>query len=80
MSKKSKKKDGIKKKLSAKKEKYAKFHKDKPVNMNLTSPELTPEQQKQKQADELKINSFLRYSKNRPTLSLREKKAKGKNR
>jgi hypothetical protein len=76
----AKKKDKVKKKLSAKKEKYAKFHKEKAPNMNLTSPELTPEQQKQKQQDELKINSFLRYSKNRPTLSIREKRAKGKNR
>ncbi|MFH2020187.1 MAG: hypothetical protein ABIJ34_02170 [archaeon] len=74
-----KKKKGEKKKLSAKKEKYAKFRKDKPSALNLTSPELTPEQQKQKQEDEMKINSFLRFSKNRPTLSIREKRAKGKN-
>jgi hypothetical protein len=72
MSKKSKKKET--KKLSAKKEKYAKFRKDKPSTLSLTTPELTPEQQKQKQIDEAKINSFLRYSKNPPSLSLKEKK------
>lgn len=72
MSKKSKKKE--KKKVNAKKEKYAKFRKDKPSTLNFTTPDLTPEQQKQKQVDEGKINSFLRYSKNAPALSLREKK------
>jgi hypothetical protein len=66
------------KKTSAKKLKYAKFRKDKPSNLNISAPDLTPEQQKQKQIDEAKINSFLRYSRNRPSLSIREKKAKGK--
>ena len=72
MSKKSKKKDS--KKINAKKEKYAKFKRDKPSTLSFATPELTPEQQKQKQLDEASINSFLRYNKNRPTLSLREKK------
>lgn len=72
MSKKSKKNKV--KKVSAKKEKYAKFRKDKPSTLNITAPDLTPEQQKQKQIDEGRINSYLRYSKNRPALSLREKK------
>ena len=77
MSKKSKKKKP--KKISAKKEKYAKFRKDKPSTLNFTTPDLTPEQQKQKQLDEGRINSYLRYSKNRPALSLREKrKLKGR--
>ncbi len=72
MSKKSKKKEP--KKISAKKEKYAKFRKDKPSTLNFNSINFTPEQQKQKQKDEEKINSFLRYNKNKPSLSLREKK------
>jgi hypothetical protein len=72
MPKKSKKKET--KKLSAKKEKYAKFRKEKPSTLNFSAPELTPEQQKQKQIDEGKINSFLRYNKNPPSLSLRDKK------
>jgi len=62
------------KKISAKKEKYAKFRKDKPSTLDISAPDLTPEQQKQKQIDEGRINSYLRYSKNRPSLSLREKK------
>jgi hypothetical protein len=72
MSKKSKKKET--KKISAKKEKYLKFRKEKPSTLNFTTPELTPEQQKQKQVDEGKINSYLRYNKNAPALSIREKK------
>jgi len=66
------------KKVSARKLRYAKFKKDKPSQLNITSPDLTPEQQKQKQIDELRISSYLRYSKNRPTLSVRDKKAKGR--
>jgi hypothetical protein len=66
------------KKISVKKAKYAKFRREKSAQLNISAPDLTPEQQKQKQLDEAKINSFLRYSKNRPTLSLREKKAKSK--
>ena len=64
------------KKKNAKKEKYAKFKRDKPSAINVSSPDLTPEQQKQKLEDEGRINSYLRYAKNKPTLSLREKKAK----
>ena len=67
------------KKKNTKKEKYAKFKRDKPSALNITSPDLSPEQQKQKQDDELRINTYLRYSKNRPSLSLRERRKKGKN-
>ena len=72
MSKKNKKP----KKISAKKEKYAKFRKEKPSTMDLTMPDLSSEQQKQKQDDEQSINGFLRYSKNKPSLSLKDKKKK----
>lgn len=72
------KKKKEKKKVSAKREKYAKFKKDKPSNLNFSTPELTPEQQKQKQEDESKIARFLRFSKNRPVLSIKEKKAREK--
>ncbi len=73
MGKKSKKK---KKKVSAKKEKYIKFRKEKPSSMDVTMPDLSTEEMKQKQHDEDSINRFLRYSKNRPVLSLKEKKKK----
>jgi hypothetical protein len=73
----SKKKES--KKKNAKKERYAKFRKDKNVKTAYSSPELTPEQYRQQREDDDKINSFLRYSKNKPVLSLREKK-RAKNR
>jgi hypothetical protein len=50
------------KKVSVKKEKYAKFRKEKPAVMNFTTPDITPEQQKQRQEDEGKIGLFLRYN------------------
>ena len=77
MSKKSKKKKGVKK-LSAKKEKYLQFRKEKPTTMDLTPPELTPEQQKRKQEDEMSINRFWKFSKNPPTKEIKEKKIKYK--
>ncbi len=73
MGKKSKKK---KKKVSAKKEKYIKFRKEKPSTMDISMPDLSTEEMKQKQTDEDSINKFLRFSKNRPVLSLKEKKKK----
>jgi hypothetical protein len=73
----SKKKKEPKKK-SAKKEKYAKFRKEKSAKTVYATPDLTPEQHKQQQEDDRKIGLYLRFSKNRPVLSLKEKKAKGK--
>jgi hypothetical protein len=65
------------KKLNPRKERYAKFKKDKkPVNIE--SPEPTPEEIKQRQEDEMKINKFLRFSKNPFTKTVKEKKLKYK--
>ncbi len=75
---KKKKNKNRKKKVNPKKEKYAKFRKDKPSTMNFTSPDLTPEQQKQKQADESKIERFLRFSRNVPTKEISERKMRSK--
>ena len=72
MGKKSKKKRT--KKISAKKEKYLKFHKEKPTVVEIKIPDLTTEQQKQRQVDEITINRFLRFSKNAPRPEIREKK------
>ena len=58
-----KKNKNKKKKVNPKKERYAKFRKDKPAIMVFTTPDLTPEQLKQRQEDDGKIGSFLRYSK-----------------
>ncbi|MBU1005503.1 MAG: hypothetical protein KJ561_06740 [Nanoarchaeota archaeon] len=67
-----------KKKINAKREKYAKFKKDKPTSMNFTVPDLTPEQRKQKQEDERNIDYFLRSSRNAPTQEISERKMRSK--
>jgi hypothetical protein len=58
-----KKNKNKKKKVNPKKERYAKFRKDKPAIMTFTTPDLTPGQVKQKQEDERNIGMFLRYNK-----------------
>jgi len=58
-----KKNKNKKKKVNPKKEKYAKFRKERPATMVFTTPDLTPEQVKQRQEDERSIGMFLRYSK-----------------
>ena len=62
MGKKSKKK---KKKVNPKRERYAKFRKEQPSTMTFTLPDLTPEQQKQRQEDDKNIGLFWRYNKPR---------------
>jgi len=76
MGRKSKKKKA--KKISAKKERYAKFRKEKNATIDITMPELSPEQNKQKQEDEMKIGRFLRFNKNPPQKELKEKLLKRK--
>ena len=61
-----KKNKNKKKKVNAKKERYAKFRKERPSTMSFTTPDITPEQQKQRQEDEQHIGLFLRYNKRRP--------------
>ena len=58
-----KKNKNKKKKVNPKKERYAKFRKDQPSTMTFTLPDLTPEQQKQRQEDEKNIGLFWRYNK-----------------
>jgi hypothetical protein len=70
-----KKKD---KKINAKKEKYIKFRKEKPSNMTLSSVDLTPEQEKQRKADEDHIDSFSRYNRSPPNREILERKTKSK--
>ena len=76
MGRKSKKKKA--KKISAKKERYAKFRKEKNATIDITMPELTPEQNKQKQEAEIMIGRFLRFNKNPPLKELKEKRLKRK--
>jgi|TARA_B100002003_G_C13971713_1_gene470202 hypothetical protein len=63
-----KKNKNKKKKVSVKKEKYAKFRKSKPETMTFATPDLTPEQLKQRQEDEGKIGFFLKNTRRRPTI------------
>ena len=54
-----------KKKVSAKKEKYAKFRKEKPDNNTFEAPDITPEQQQQRKHDEVTIGNFLRFNRSK---------------
>ena len=75
MSKKSKKKE---KKISAKALRYAKFQKEKPGTVDITMPDLTEEQNKQKQEDQDRIDMFLRRNRNPPTKELSERRMRSK--
>ena len=66
------------KKLSAKKEKYSKFRKEKPSSMNLMMPDLDEEQQRLKRNDEQRINFFLRGMRRVPERFVVDRKAKSK--
>ena len=60
-----KKNKNKKKKVNPKKERYAKFKKEQPSTMDFTTPDITPEQQKQRQIDESNIGFFWRNNKRR---------------
>ncbi len=66
------------KKVSVKKERYAKFRKDKPGTLDLNFPNLTEDQQKWKREDEKKIDWFARKPKNQPPKDIVERKSKSK--
>ena len=66
------------KKISVKKERYAKFRKEKPATLDITMPDITSEQQKQKQDDEMKLGRFLRFNKKAPPHEIVKRKEKSK--
>ena len=66
------------KKVSVKKERYSKFHSEKPGTLNITMPELSEEQVKRNREDDEKIGKFLRFNKNPPVHEIRERKEKSK--
>jgi len=66
------------KKVNPKKERYAKFHKEKSANLDLSMPELDDDQARLKREDESKINRFLKFNKNRPPHEIVERKEKSK--
>jgi len=66
------------KKINPKRERYAKFHKEKSAVMDVSMPDLSTEQRQQKREDEERFNRFLRYSKNPPTKEIVERKMRSK--
>ena len=66
------------KKISAKKERYMKFRKEKPSMMTVAPPELTEEQIKERRLDEQRIGEFWRSYRRPPQRFVSERKAKSK--
>lgn len=73
-----KKNKNKKKKVSAKKEKYAKFRRDKPSTLDITMPDLTDEQKRQRQIDEQKISRYLRFNRNPRSKEINPRREKSK--
>ena len=66
------------KKISAKKERYMKFRKEKPTMMTIATPDLTEEQMKERKLDEQRIGEFWRSYRRPPQRFVSERKAKSK--
>ena len=66
------------KKISAKKERYAKFRKEKPTNLTIAPPDLTEEQVKERRLDEQRIGEFWRNYRRPPQRFVSERKARSK--
>ncbi len=66
------------KKISAKKERYAKFRKEKPATLTISPPELSEESMQQRRLDEQKIDNFWRHYRRPPPRFISERKARSK--
>ena len=66
------------KRISAKKERYMKFRKEKPSMMTVAPPELTEEQVKERRLDEQRIGEFWRSYRRPPQRFVNERKARSK--
>ena len=66
------------KKISAKKERYMKFRKEKPSLLTIAPPELTEEQIKERRLDEQRIGEFWRHYRRPPEKFVNERKARSK--
>ena len=66
------------KKISAKKERYLKFHKEKPASLTFATPDLSEEQVTLRRQDEQKIDNFWRSYRRPPKRFVSERKAKSK--
>lgn len=74
MGKKSKKQ----KRVNPKKERYSKFHKDKPGALDINFPDLDDEQQKRKRDDDTKVDRFLKFNRNPPPKEIVDRRVKSK--
>lgn len=66
------------KKISAKKERYLKFRKEKPTMLTMSPPELTEQQMKERRLDEQRIGEFWRSYRRPPQRFVSERKARSK--
>ena len=66
------------KKINLKKERYAKFRKEKPGTMTFATPELSDEQVQERRNDERGIDNFWRHFRRHPERYVNERKAKSK--
>ncbi|MBS3101170.1 hypothetical protein J4204_03475 [Candidatus Woesearchaeota archaeon] len=73
----SRKKDKPKK-ISAKKERYSKFRKEKPSSMTFAMPDLSEEQVQQRRFDQERVDDFWRHYRRPPQRFVSERKAKSK--
>ena len=73
----SRKKDK-QKKVSAKKERYSKFRKDKPSSLTVAMPDLSEEQVQQRKFDQQRVDNFWHHYRRPPQRFVSERKAKSK--
>ena len=66
------------KKVSAKKERYLKFRKEKPAVLTINIPDLTDEQIQERKLDEQKMGEFWRHYRRPPQRFVSERKARSK--
>lgn len=66
------------KKISAKKERYMKFRKEKSTMLTMSPPDITEEQMKERRLDEQRIGEFWRSYRRPPQRFVSERKARSK--
>ena len=66
------------KKPNPKREKYAKFRKDKATNMTFSVPDLSNNQMKDRVVDETKVEKFWKFRRSPPRKEVRDRKLKSK--
>jgi hypothetical protein len=66
------------KKISPKKERYSKFHKEKSGSMDVSMPDLSEDQMARKREDEMRMMRFLRSNPKPPIREVNARKAKSK--